>query len=169
MIVWKDLYYQILSLPLSMKLDIQAEKNKNNIWQIKHELHNYHIAYIPLHLYHTIYLIAFIIFNLSHYNYHIAIFTLHLSRCIYHIAFITLHSSHCIHHIAFIITHLFGHIRLKIILTMYGFNISFFFCIFRQHKPFLCSGSCDEIHPRTKLQNKTSLKDSWNYIETFYC
>ena len=27
-----------------------------------------------------------------------------------------------------------------------------------EHKPSFCSGSCDEIHARRKLQNKTSLK-----------
>ena len=29
-----------------------------------------------------------------------------------------------------------------------------------KNKPFLCSGSCDEIYATTKLQNKTSLKYS---------
>ena len=30
-------------------------------------------------------------------------------------------------------------------------------CMFT-NKPSFCSGSCDEIHARTKLQNKTKLK-----------
>ena len=34
--------------------------------------------------------------------------------------------------------------------------------------PSFCSGSCDEIDATTKLQNKTSLKDSGNTHETFY-
>ena len=37
-----------------------------------------------------------------------------------------------------------------------------------RNKPSFCSGSCDKIHATKKLQNKTSLKDSWNTLETFY-
>ena len=36
------------------------------------------------------------------------------------------------------------------------------------NKPSFCSGSWDEIHATTKLQNKTSLKHSWNTLETFF-
>ena len=34
-----------------------------------------------------------------------------------------------------------------------------------QNKPSFCSGSCNEIHARRKLQNKTSLK-YLNFLET---
>ena len=33
-----------------------------------------------------------------------------------------------------------------------------------KNKPSFCSGSCNEIHARTKSQNKTSLKHSWNTV-----
>ena len=36
------------------------------------------------------------------------------------------------------------------------------------NKPFFCSGSCDEIYATTKLRNKTSLKYSWNTLETLF-
>ena len=35
------------------------------------------------------------------------------------------------------------------------------------NKPSFCSGSCDEIHDTTKLQNRTSLKDFWNFLWYF--
>ena len=38
-----------------------------------------------------------------------------------------------------------------------------------ENKPSFCSGSCVEIHARTKLLNKTSLKSSWNAVETLGC
>ena len=37
----------------------------------------------------------------------------------------------------------------------------------KKNKPSFCSGSCNEIHARKKLQNKTSLKNSWNTLENF--
>ena len=37
--------------------------------------------------------------------------------------------------------------------------------LFLKNKPSFCSGSCDEIHVRKKLQNKTSLK-YLNFLET---
>ena len=39
---------------------------------------------------------------------------------------------------------------------------------FYENMPAFYSGSCNEIHARTKLQNKTSLKYFWNALETLW-
>ena len=37
-----------------------------------------------------------------------------------------------------------------------------------ENKPSFCSGSCDEIQARSKLQNKTSLNTLWKTLEAFF-
>ena len=37
-----------------------------------------------------------------------------------------------------------------------------------KNKPYFCLGSCKEIHAKSKSQNKTSLKHSWNILENLF-
>ena len=56
----------------------------------------------------------------------------------------------------------------KLLISSHNSDNLFFYLSWIKNKPSFCSGSCNEWHVATKLQNKSSLKHSKNTLHFFW-